>query len=341
MKALVLRAPHELTLEEREDPQPGDDDVVLEVLMGGICGSDLDGYTGASNRRPAGVVMGHEAVGHITDTRTPKAREGDLVTFSPIVSCGRCPACTAGLDNRCAARTLIGGHLHHGGAFAERVRVPAGNVTAWPTSAPPSVGAMVEPIAVGLHAAQRAGVNEAVPAVLVLGAGMIGLACAFAARTLGADHVVVYDPQLVKATKATLVGAAPCLPGDDPVESHLRDQWPAGFPMVFDAVGSSRSLATAVALSAVGGTVTVVGMAAATPSLALHDLVGAERTITSSYAYPMTVFREAAEVCAEASDAIALLCDRTYPLADGPLAFAALTDSSSTVTKALLVPERA
>src|SRR5438067_13765527 len=110
MKALVWKGGREMTLDELPDPEPAENEVVLDVELAGICGSDLHAFRGHAGPRVPPLVLGHEAVGRAG---------GNTYTVYPLVSCGTCGRCLAGEDNLCASWRLIG--IHRPGVFAERV----------------------------------------------------------------------------------------------------------------------------------------------------------------------------------------------------------------------------
>jgi len=102
MRALVYRGPGEIGVEDRPDPQPAVDDVLLRITATGICGSDLHGYTGENKRRHPGQIMGHETVGRIAAVGSNVSDEtlqpGRLATVNPVIGCGVCEQCAAGTE---------------------------------------------------------------------------------------------------------------------------------------------------------------------------------------------------------------------------------------------------
>ncbi|MGH3588361.1 MAG: zinc-dependent alcohol dehydrogenase, partial [Pseudonocardia sp.] len=172
MRALVLDDFWQLSVGSVPDPAPGPDDVLIEVVATGICGSDLHGYTGENGRRVRGQVMGHETVGRVL-TAAGDLAVGDAVTVNPVLWCGRCRHCAAGREQACPDKQVIGVAPELVSAFAERMAVPVRNVVPLPEGMPLEHGALVEPLAVGYHALVR-GACGAGEAVLVIGGGPIG-----------------------------------------------------------------------------------------------------------------------------------------------------------------------
>jgi threonine dehydrogenase-like Zn-dependent dehydrogenase len=116
MRALVWYGERDVRYEDAPDPEPADDEVVFDVELAGICGSDLHGYRGHSGPRVPPLVLGHE-VGSVG---------GERFTIDPIVACGTCERCRAGEDNLCASWRLIG--MHRPGVLAERLVLGAGPI---------------------------------------------------------------------------------------------------------------------------------------------------------------------------------------------------------------------
>ena len=189
-----MTGPWQLRVEERDEPRPSGDDVVVRIEATGICGSDFHGFTGQTGRRQAGQVMGHETVGYV-DAVGPAVTDlpvGTLVTVNPVLSCDSCEVCASGNEQSCPHRTVIGVAPEVPAAFAEKLLVRRGNVVALDPAVDPEIGALVEPLAVGYHAAVRGGCR-ADDRVLIIGGGPIGQACLLATRRLGATSVAVSD----------------------------------------------------------------------------------------------------------------------------------------------------
>jgi (R,R)-butanediol dehydrogenase/meso-butanediol dehydrogenase/diacetyl reductase len=204
MRAAVLNQDHQLEVADVDDPTPGAGELVLQVTACGICGSDL-------KLRPsmrAGLVMGHEFCGEVVakgaDT-DPAWQVGRHVTALPIFGCGQCLACLAGEPAHCEQADLVGVGGSPGG-FAEYVRVHQRETVALPDDLDPSLGALVEPLAVGLHAVERARIRSG-DTVLVVGAGPVGLSVITWAARSGASELVVSDPSAVRREAAAQFGA--------------------------------------------------------------------------------------------------------------------------------------
>ena len=329
MRALVFRGPWDLAVEDRPEPSPGRADTLLEILATGICGSDLHGYTGDTGRRHPGQVMGHETVGRVVEDRTGAYAAGSVVTVNPVLGCGRCAACSAGQAQRCPQRRVIGVQPELSAAFAERMVAPTRNVVPLPDGTPPDLGALVEPLAVGFHAVQRGGLG-ADDELLVIGGGPIGQAVALGARRLGATDVVVAELDAHRRDLLTRLGFTAAHP------DALGDRHPM---LVVDAVGSSRTLATALELSAPGARIVLVGMAAPTVELAAYAVSTGERSIVGTFSYDDAAFVGTAAWVGAHAGSLEPLVEAHVDLDHAPDTFRALARGELTASKVLVHPQ--
>ena len=140
MKALVYTANEEMTYRDEPEPNPDSGDALIAIDSVGICGSDMHAYLGHDERRPAPLILGHEAAGRVVEGRLG----GRRVTINPLVTCGRCADCLGGRANLCAERQIISMPPRQG-AFAEYVAMPERNLVEVPEGMSASVAALAEP----------------------------------------------------------------------------------------------------------------------------------------------------------------------------------------------------
>ncbi|HLL64910.1 MAG TPA: alcohol dehydrogenase catalytic domain-containing protein [Micromonosporaceae bacterium] len=341
MRALVFRGPADLCVADFPDPVPGPDEVLLRITATGICGSDLHGYTGENGRRHAGQIMGHETVGRIVGVGSAvpedrNLRPGRVATVNPVIGCGHCTACAAGDEHRCVRRRVIGVDPTLRSAFAELMTAPAGNVILLPDDVPEEYGALVEPLAVGYHAAVRGAITPQ-DRVLVVGGGPIGQACALAARRLGASRIAVSDLSPHRRALLGKLALATIDPADGAVGERVRALLDGPADVVLDAVGTGASLADAFAGSAFGARIVLVGMNAPEITLQAYEISTQERSITGSFCYPSAEFRQTADWVATGPPELAHLIEGRTPLAGGPDAFAGLASGELTASKVLVL----
>src|SRR5437763_6617499 len=179
MKAMLLSQYRRLEIAELPTPIPGRGELLIHVAACGICGSDVHGYDGSSGRRIPPIVMGHEAAGIVESvgSAVDGFTTGNRVTVHSTVYCGECGNCLRGEVNLCDRRQVLGvscGDYRRNGAFAEFVAVPSRIAYRLPDNLPFQEAAMLEAVAVELHAVSLAPIKAGSTA-LVIGAGMIGL----------------------------------------------------------------------------------------------------------------------------------------------------------------------
>src|SRR5512144_1000199 len=152
MKAIVWQGPERMAVEDRPDPpDPAPGDVILRPEAVGICGSEVEGYLGHMGNRTPPLVMGHEFAGRVVAAGDGASElEGARVAVNPLSGCGSCALCKAGFSNVCRDRVLVG--VHAPGAFADLVRVRAADARVLPDGVSSRVGALMEPLANGVHA---------------------------------------------------------------------------------------------------------------------------------------------------------------------------------------------
>jgi threonine dehydrogenase-like Zn-dependent dehydrogenase len=315
MQAIVWQGPGRMTIEERPEPgPPGAGEVIVRPAAVGICGSEVEGYLGHMGNRTPPLVMGHEFAGVVVAAGAGADRwEGARVAVNPLAGCGRCRLCEAGMENLCPERTLIG--IHRDGAFADLVRAAAANVRALPDGMTARAGALVEPLANGVHAVRLGLAGGPVRRAVVLGAGTIGLMTLQAALLAGIEHVAVLEPHDERRERALALGA------------HAVHAAPAEVPgdadLTLDAVGAEATRRLALELLAPGARAVYIGLAADDTTLGFHHVVRGQLTLQGSYAYTMTDFEQALEWLSDERVSLGELA-AVRPLSDGPEAFARL-----------------
>lgn len=265
MRALLLSEYEHLNVVDMPAPACGADDVLIRVAACGICGSDVHGYDGASGRRIPPIVMGHEAAGLIEQVGSDVKdyAVGDRVTFDSTVYCGTCEYCGRGEVNLCDNRQVLGvscGDYRRHGAFAELVAVPARILYRLPEGFAFEEAAMLEAVSVALHGVRTAQV-KAGSSALVIGAGMIGLLTAQAARAAGCAEVLIADVDADRLALAREVGIPETLQltGQALVDEILRRTEGRGMDVALEAVGRAETVHAAIECVRRGGTVSLIG----------------------------------------------------------------------------------
>lgn len=251
MRSGVLKGPRKIEIEKRENliGRPGY--VLIDVLKAGICGSDIH-YWDAGN--PVGLVMGHEFSGIVIDNGgSKKFKEGDRVTALPISPCLECEECKSGEVQICKNTWThaVGLSLDFPGAFGGRILVREDMVRSLPDNVTFESGAMVEPAAVGLRAANLTNVKKG-DKCLVIGGGIIGLLTAEFLKMKGASFVAMTETNALRGKKAVKLGTVDEY--YDALDSKLMEKLFAktngnGFDVVCDCCGNSAALTSGIILS--------------------------------------------------------------------------------------------
>jgi L-idonate 5-dehydrogenase len=214
MDALVIHAPGDLRVEAFPTPAVEAGQVRVRVRAGGICGSDLHYYQHGgfgTIRIQQPMVLGHEVAGIVEEVAPGVAAfaVGDRIAVSPSRPCGSCRFCQLGLQNHCLDMRYYGSAMrmpHVQGAFRQEIVIDASQAHPLADGVSDAEGAMAEPLAVALHAVNRAGPLVG-RSVLVTGCGPIGAMVIIAARRAGATHIVATDVVAQPLRKAAKIGA--------------------------------------------------------------------------------------------------------------------------------------
>lgn len=329
MKALVYIGPQAIAWDDVPEPQPNNDDVIVDVESVGICGSDMHAYLGHDERRPAPLILGHEAAG----TVRAGPHKGRRVTVNPLVTCMGCQACLSGRTNLCASRQIIS-MPPRPGAFAEQVAVPMRNLIEVPSEFPLVKAALCEPLACAWHAVRLAARVSAISLPmsrsLVIGGGPIGVGAALSLGASGVGDISVIDPNPLRRAALEQIGGFNISSSAD--ESGKRD-----FDIVIDAYGGESSRAVASRAVRAGGVIVNVGLASATGGLDVRRMTLQEVTAIGSYCYTMTDFADTfAAMIAGRLGTLDWFEQR--PLADGAQAFSEIRVGHNVASKIILLP---
>ncbi len=283
MKALVYAGVQALDYRYVPDPQPQSGQQLVRIEASGICGSDMHAFLGHDERRPAPLILGHEAAGTISGG----PRDGERVTINPLVSCGTCRACQAGRDNLCPDRMIISMPPREG-AFAEFVVMQDQNLVTVPTDVQLHKAALAEPIACGWHAVRlgAAALDLSLDQARchVIGGGAIGVGAALALRAFGATQITVAEPNaLRRATLDQIDGFDAVAPG------AVTD-----VDLVIDGVGYAATRADATAITLPGGVIMHIGLGEGVGGLDIRRMTLQEITFIGTYTYTAQDFRDTA-----------------------------------------------
>jgi (R,R)-butanediol dehydrogenase/meso-butanediol dehydrogenase/diacetyl reductase len=316
-------------------PEPGPEQVLIEVSYCGICGSDLH-FREVPELFPAGTVPGHEFSGRIVAVgeRVDGWRAGNRVCVLPFGQCGECAVCRAGDEQVCPHAVSNGVGLGTGrpGAYAGQVVVDERMLFSLPDSVDDRAGTLVEPLAVAIRAVDQARVLPDEP-VLVLGAGPIGLLTALVLRHRGVQRTMVCSRNPTRAQRAA------ALELDTVSLDEVALTPPAEGPAcVFDCAGTPAAAQLAVQILRPLGRLMLVGLSLTPLDLAAPPIVIKELEIRGVIAYRRAQFQAAIDMLAAGAIPVAELITEVVPLAEAEAAFQALTARGSDKLKILLAP---
>ncbi len=290
MKALVLTEYNHLELQDVAKPTPGPTDVLVRVQAVGICGSDVHGMDGSSGRRIPPIVMGHEASGIIAEVgaNVHGWAVGDRVTFDSTVYALDDWYSRRGMYNLSDGREVVGvstPDFKRQGAFAEYVTVPQHILYAIPDNVTFTQAALVEPVAVALHALSLTPLQVNDSAVVV-GAGMIGLFVIQALKLAGCSPIIAIDLDNDRLALAQSLGATHVINASS---ANVPAQVQAltngrGADVSFEVVGAGPTVKTAIECVRKGATVTLVGNLAPSVEIPLQAVVTRQLRLQGSCA---------------------------------------------------------
>ena len=308
-----------MRLEEVPEPEPGPGEVLVEVACAAVCGSDVAEYRDGPHVIPvsrphpltgqtAPVTLGHEYSGRVAalGAGVQGLLVGDRVCGDSCLRCSRCRWCLRGEYNICRVGGSVG--LHLDGAFARHLVVPAYALVKLSDAVSARAGALVEPLAVGLHAVTQ-GRLQAGDVVVVVGFGMIGCATALAATAMGAGEVLVVEPRQDRAQLALDLGVTRVLAdGLDAARREIRAD------IVVECSGRAELASGALELTRRGGRLVLAGIAHAPSELDLSRVVYFEREVIGALGYRFDLERVVALMEAGRLDVTPLVAHEPIPL---------------------------
>jgi 2-desacetyl-2-hydroxyethyl bacteriochlorophyllide A dehydrogenase len=284
MRAVVFTTPEHLEIMQTPDPVCGPDDAVVKVAAAGICGTDLHIYRN-EYYSDFPIIAGHEFCGVVVEAGRDAqgVQVGDRVAVDPNLYCGECDFCRVQQNNQCLNLQAVG--VTRDGAFAEYVSVPARACYRLPDSLSDAQGAFVEPLSCVIHALNRLRVPLG-DAVVIFGAGPMGLLLTQALRHSGASQVVVVEKQAERLALAGKLGATSTVAAGADASRELMDLAPHGFGIVIDATGAPPVIEQAFTYLRPRGQFLQFGVApnGATISLKPYDVFKNDWTIIGSFA---------------------------------------------------------
>ena len=269
MKAVVIHSTNDLRVESQAPaPVPAQGEVRVDILRGGICGSDLHyfhhgGFGTVRLKEP--MILGHEVSGRIAEVGAGVSglAVGDNVAINPSVPCGECEYCQRGKRNQCLDMRFFGSAMrfpHQQGLFRQSVTLPAQQAVKLGAGTDLGHAAIAEPFAVCLHAVAQAGDFRG-KRVLVSGCGPIGCLTVLAAAQAGAAEIIATDLSPSPLAIAARMGAGQTIDlSADPTGLDLLAAPKGTVDVVFECSGNVHGIAAACRVVRAGGTIVTVGL---------------------------------------------------------------------------------
>lgn len=294
MRAAVLHHPFDLRLEEVSQPLCGPGEVKIQITYNGLCGTDATEYTKGPMMVPLNAphpgsghvgptVLGHEFIGVVVEEGAGvTGRLGKRVACGAGVSCGSCKMCVAGRTNLCEFYYTLG--LSTDGGLAEYVVAPSSICFDVPVSCSDEDAGLAQPLAVAIHSVRRAEIASG-STVAMLGVGAIG-AFILAALSDFDCEIIAIDIDQSRLDLAQKLGASKTFLLD-PLEkpADIMKHFPFGFDVVFETSGVNGAAERALALTAQGGKMVLIGLNKSKQELILSDVVLREINIITSVAH--------------------------------------------------------
>lgn len=299
-RRVCVTAPNTVEVISEALPQLFEGEALIEMVVAGVCGSDVHGASGHHPIMKPPYFPGHEVVGRVVALtgNSPGIEVGDLVTPEPTLSCGTCKMCRTDRSNICESLEFLGCGYREGG-MADVFSVPVSRLHKIPGDFSLNAAVLIEPLATPVHAVRLAGGVEG-KTVVILGCGTIGLMVLAAAKAGGASKVIMTDMLESKRARALSFGADAVVDAAKPtVAADVRELLGESADVVFDCVSVQSTVASAFEMADRGGSVVIVGVPTREVTVPLpfvqdHQmrLLGAATYMPEDYAESIRILRE-------------------------------------------------
>ena len=323
MKAIRINAPGEVAIVDVPKPERKPGEVLLKILYGGICGSDLGSYRGTFAYFDYPRIPGHEFSAEIVeiDENDKGLKPGMIVTCNPYFNCGHCYSCERGIVNACTSNETMG--CQRDGAFCEYITMPVERIYDG-KGLPASVLCLIEPFCISWHGVSRAHVKEG-DKVLVVGAGTIGVLAAIAAKAKGGEvYIADVAPAKLEYAKENF-GVAGTILNSSPEE--FAKQCDAitgnkGFDVTIEAVGLPSTFQNCIDAAAFGGHMVLIGVGKQNLDFNFTLLQKKELNVCGSRNALKKDFLELIDLVKTGTVPLEKIVTNTYGFSEAPKAFA-------------------
>lgn len=333
----VMTAPGKIEFREIPTPEPQPGEALIKIMKIGVCGSDIHVYHGEHPFTSYPVTQGHEVSGIVEKLGegVTTLTVGQKVTIQPQVVCGECYPCRHGKYNLCESLKVMG--FQTTGVASEYFAVDAKKVTPLPEDMSLDEGAMIEPLAVAVHAVRRAG-DVTGQDICVLGAGPIGILVAQAAKGMGARRVMVTDVSSLRLDKAKECGADFCIntKEKDFGEALTECFGPDKADVIYDCAGNNITMGQAIAHARKGSTIILVAVFAGQASVDLAVLNDHELDLNTSMMYRTEDYAAAIELVNQGKVSLAPLISKHFAFKDYLEAYKFIDENRESTMKVII-----
>jgi L-iditol 2-dehydrogenase len=334
MKQAVMIGPGTVEIHEVEKPVLRSGEALVKIKRVGICGSDIHVSHGALPFVQYPIVQGHEACGDVVETcECRDIRVGDKAVIIPASICGDCKACTSGRPNLCEKLEIFGVHIN--GFCSEYVSVREEIIVRIPKHISYDVGAVIEPLAVAVHAVRQAGEVKD-KSVLVMGAGMIGNLAAQVAKASGAK-VMIVGRTPYRLDFAKQFGIDYCInENSEDVSVAVSNAFGQGADICIECIGVAKSVNDCFAYSKKGGTVIIVGIFGEKQLIDVFSLQDKELVVRGTMMYVRQDFEESVALIEQGKLNLEPLISAHFGLEAFDGAYRYISDKNNPVMKVMI-----
>lgn len=333
----VMTAPGVIEFQEVPVPVAGEGQVLIKIMKIGICGSDIHVYHGEHPFTKYPVTQGHEVSGEIAAVGpgVEGLSVGQKVTIQPQVVCGSCYPCRHGKYNLCEELKVMG--FQTTGVASHYFAVDAAKVTPLPQDMSFDEGAMIEPLAVAVHAIRQAG-DVSGKKIAVLGAGPIGILVAQVARGMGAEAVMITDVSSLRLEKARECGVDFCVNTRDENfgDALIRDFGPDKADVIYDCAGNNVTMGQAIQYARKGSTIILVAVFAGMAQVDLAVLNDHELDLNTTMMYRSEDYLDAIRLVNEGRVQLKPLISSHFAFRDYKKAYEYIDANRETTMKVII-----
>lgn len=333
----VMTAPKQITFQEVEIPKPQANQVLVKIKRIGICGSDIHVYHGTHPFTSYPVTQGHEVSAKVVELGegVTGLAVNQKVTIEPQVYCGECYPCRHGKYNLCEKLKVMG--FQTTGTASEYFAVDASKVTPLPEELSYDEGAMMEPLAVTVHAAKRFGEMEGAK-VAILGCGPIGILLAQSCKALGAEQVMITDISDYRLELAKKCGADFVVntKEKDFGEALLKNFGPDKADVIYECAGSDITMNQAIRYARKGSVIILVAVFGKMANVDLAVLNDHELDLNTTMMYRHEDYVEAIRLVKEGKIQLKPLMSKHFAFKDYQAAYDYIDNNRETTMKVLV-----